>query len=372
MPKSTAKHANSGTLNSALEALVYGLPGGLALSERLPIFNSTFGIVQTEMEGVSRESLRQWTAGNSDPSKDGQRKLSCAAKKAVMSKGLSAKLAEQAAKWLSRGSPPKKKASEATQKNQETTEAVASSSFQFEPADPAPAQPRVDTPGWMAPLLTGFDFGELPFPCPIHSLIKPFSFNALRWWELFPELPTREELAEDDRTCQCGSSTLCTPNSRRAHAPLEIEDWREGQEWWEDDGQTLIEHGPRGSCSPYSRGEQSGQEFFSRAWREWYKRVQGSIDNHVVKALENGQHVDYSPPKIVIDTLRKQLPFEQVLSHAYPGTLVNLGSPLFALGFLNSFFERFLEAKYAGRISTAMDSADLWSRLITLQEDVTA
>ena len=112
MPSSHLEEANFQTVEMALEPLIYGLPGVPVLNERLPIFYKVFRAGHSDMKGVSREFLRNVQLGNlRSLRRSSIEKLEQAAKGVVEKRGASAEVALQAAKWLSRGSPPKRKAS---------------------------------------------------------------------------------------------------------------------------------------------------------------------------------------------------------------------------------------------------------------------
>ncbi len=104
-----ANCADFQTLNDAQKALVYGLPKGLSLAERLPIFCKIFSVpwdaFQSE-NGPSRDALEHWREGKL-PNDTMLDKLEASSKDVLVNrKDFRAPTASRAAKWLARGSPP--------------------------------------------------------------------------------------------------------------------------------------------------------------------------------------------------------------------------------------------------------------------------
>ena len=113
-----ARSADSQTLQYLQKALVDGLPEGLALAERLPIFCERFNVswdaFQSETgtcrgeSGPSRDALEAWRAGKI-PNKTMLARLEASCKNVLVNrKGFKAPTATDAAKWLAEGSPPRR------------------------------------------------------------------------------------------------------------------------------------------------------------------------------------------------------------------------------------------------------------------------
>lgn len=131
------------------KALYDGLPDLSLVGERLPIFYKSFSASKTALQqqrGPNRETLSNWENGKSKPSDSKLNDLRISARNFLESKGCPKKTADDIAKWLARGSPPKtsraganKKAPAAPENTQETAEAVASTSFKKPEDSPSSA-----------------------------------------------------------------------------------------------------------------------------------------------------------------------------------------------------------------------------------------